>query len=171
MLAASLITSAATAPLRPRTLRDTKLPVQTKREIIASLVNSMSGEDGDLHQMALDSEVTFLKLGPKGPRAIEVDGTGSLCAPNGSGNCPFSLFELTKGHAILILEGSGQGLAILKSVHHGRFDISQVQRMGHTLEFDYEVDHFNGKAYAPAFCYSESTDDDDHTKRTPHHPC
>jgi hypothetical protein len=171
MLAASLTTSTATAPLQPITIRDAKLPAQVKREIIASLMNSASGEDGDLHQMALDSEVTFLKLSPTGPRAIEVNGTGSLCAPNGSGNCPFSLFELTKGHAALILEGSGQGLAILKSMHHGRFDISQAERLGHTLQFRIEVDQFDGKAYGSAYCYSETIDENDHTTQTPHQPC
>jgi len=173
-------------------VRDAPLSTQMRSDIIFAMMQEIA-EDGsitgrpEIQAAALTSTVTYLKLAPTGPSAMLVEPApdGDLYGPTNTH--PLCLFQLTGGRAILILSADAISLNLLPTTHHGMRDVSLVTTLIHTPQEDIQVDQYDGKSYAPAYCY-ESTGgdgdsksdnkpkDDDNPKNVkwtdgPHHPC
>lgn len=160
-------------------LRAAPLSVAMKKELAAVVIAAMAnvGESNPIDQkrIAFDSQVTFLPLHRGGLPAILIKPSdeAQLCAPNGNGNCPFWLFQQSKGHGLLLLDDDGDSIVMAKTSHNGMRDLVITEREGHTPvdEVTREL-HFDGKAYRDAVC-SESFygDEGDIEVRVPPHPC
>lgn len=163
-------------------LREAHLPDAMKNElaavVIAAMVDASDLNPTDQKRIAFDSQVSFLPLRHGALPAILIEpsdeGSTQLCAPNGDGNCPFWLFQQSKGHAALLLEDDGENFFAAKTSHNGMRDLVIIEREGHTPIDEVTTElHFDGKAYSPAICSESITggDENDTEVRVPPHPC
>lgn len=163
-------------------LRFAPLPVTMKNEIAAVIGAEIAVGDqshsADQKRIALDSLVSFFPLRSGAPSSILIEpsdeGDALLCAPNGNGNCPFWLFQQANGHAVLLLNDSGESISMARTTHSGMRDLVIIYRIGHTpVDEVTRVLQFDGKAYRDAICSESITggDMDDTEVRVAPHPC
>lgn len=158
----------------PPHLRDAPLPPSVQKDIIAAVIESDKGsaEDSDLQQIALNSSVSFLKLGQNSSNAIVVEESDTSPVCGSHGNCPFYIFLNVKGRAIMIFQAVGSGPSIEPSIHHGMHDISWADVFSTAgPDILVQVDRYDGKEYTPAYCYHQTTDETGKWKESPHLPC
>jgi hypothetical protein len=114
-----------------------------------------------------DPFVEFIQLSTD--NTVHVVVTRSLGGP--MGNVDVWIFQIAGDHAVLILAGEGSQYLPLEAVHNGMRDFITFWNLGGG-EGSNEVYRFDGKHYAPAYCYDSSlgrTDGDE--TQGPHHPC
>ena len=169
---------------RPIPLRKIALPDEVRSDILATMTQAFKANCGECEneavakRIAANSVVTFVKLSPTGPQALLVEpnySDGEAFSPYGGAS--WCLFRRVGNRAVVFLSGDWGFGGTLKTLHHGRWDVLIVKDFEHASEplTNFEVDEFNGKGYAPAYCY-ESTDETDEQGTTtsregPHHPC
>jgi hypothetical protein len=157
-------------------LRDARLPAAVKQQlanvIIAELAESDNVDIANRRRIALDSQVSLVRLRRGGLPSIllQPSDEAQLCA--GNGNCPSWLFLRSGNRALLVLEDHGQGISVEKTSHNNMYDLVTTYRIGHTPITEEVVQlHFDGKAYRRVSCSESTTGGDEDDTEIPSHPC
>ena len=149
------------AQLSPKltyTLKDARLSVQERNDILAVIGNVVppsafpTGHDMDRRDYLLGAFVGSVDLAGNGSRQVAVTFGSDRMMCGATGNCNIWLFSLEYGQAKLILDSNGWGLTVRPETTHGLRDVV-VESHQSAWDTALEVFQFNGARYKQVDCY------------------